>query len=111
MRPIPQGVHQMPRYACCSQAFVFPRTRVPDIVSWYTEKGLGEADSLTEEFANKYDEIRWAVTPSIVQHVGRTSSKTNRKGSVARLWNFEFEMNDPNVLREEHDRAKDQGYA
>ncbi|CAL5871871.1 uncharacterized protein PFLUO_LOCUS6125 [Penicillium psychrofluorescens] len=110
-RPIPQGVHQMPRYACCSQAFVFPRTRVPDIVGWYTEKGRGEADSLTEEFADKYNEIRWAVTPSIVQHVGRTSSKTSRTGSVAKLWNFEFETNDLEVLREEHDRIKDQEYA
>ncbi|KAJ5811974.1 hypothetical protein N7474_008275 [Penicillium riverlandense] len=110
MCPIPQGVHQMPHYASCSQAFAFPRTRVSDIVGWYSEKGIREANNLLEEFADN-KEIRWAVTPSIVQHVGRNNSKTNKKGSVARLWNFEFEMNDPDVLREEHDRANNQGYS
>lgn len=76
---------------------------------------------LTEEYANARNEIRWAVTPSIVQHVGRKSSKgadissrvkTNSKTEltdVEKLWNFGFEMNDAEALRAEHDAVKMRG--
>lgn len=78
---------------------------------------------LTEEYANARNEIRWAVTPSIVQHVGRKSSKgvDNDISShvkikskaeltvVEKLWNFEFEMNDAEALRAEHDAVKQRG--
>ena len=63
---------------------------------------------LTEEFANQHDEIRWAITPSVLQHVGSKSSKEGfehepPKQSVADLWNFAFELNDADALRREHD--------
>lgn len=117
MMPIPEGVHQMPKFGCCSQAFVFPRTRVPDLVELYTSKHIGYVDMLTEEYANANNEIRWAVTPSVVQHIGRQSSKSagfdaslpvkpkskHDLSSVERLWNFGFELNDANALRMEHD--------
>lgn len=77
---------------------------------------------LTEEFANANDEIRWAVTPSVVQHVGRKSSKGAADGDAAaafrpkskgelteveKLWNFGFELNDAAALRMEHELALD----
>lgn len=63
---------------------------------------------LTEDFANEHHEIRWAITPSIMQHVGRLSSneaanQPNQKGSIGDLWNFGFELNDAKALRWEHD--------
>lgn len=120
MLPRPSGVHQMPKFGCCSQAFVFPKSRIPELVGLYTSKRIGYVDMLTEEYANERNEIRWAVTPSIVQHVGRKSSKgadvaisshvkiksKAELSVVERLWNFEFEMNDAEALREEHDAVK-----
>ncbi|OQE16974.1 hypothetical protein PENSTE_c022G04045 [Penicillium steckii] len=122
MLPIPDGVHQMPRFGCCSQALIFPRTRIPDLVKLYEDKHLGYVDMITEEYANENQEIRWAITPAVVQHAGRRSSKgifTNEDGGpyvpprhkskselsdVEKLWNFRFERLDPNILRAEHDR-------
>lgn len=88
----------------------------------YQSKDEGYVDSITEEYANLNQEVRWAITPSIMQHVGRQSSKA-QKGSSARpsryktkgemkgaerLWNFAFEKNDAHTLREEHDKAKEE---
>ncbi|OGE53314.1 hypothetical protein PENARI_c008G03881 [Penicillium arizonense] len=116
MVPIQQGVHQMPRFGCCSQAFVFPRSRVPDLVDLYQSKHIGYVDTITEEFADAENEIRWAVTPIIMQHAGRRSSKGVNKDTntllrhkskgelseVEKLWNFGFELNDADALRSEH---------
>lgn len=112
----------MPKFGCCSQAFVFPRSRIPELVELYTSKHIGYVDMLTEEYANAKNEIRWAVTPSIVQHVGRKSSKGGDDDDILpprqvksksqltvaeRLWNFGFELNDAEALRAEHDAAKE----
>ncbi|KAL1954724.1 hypothetical protein VTO42DRAFT_777 [Malbranchea cinnamomea] len=112
MLPIPPGVHSMPRFGCCSQALVFPHSRVADVISWYESKQQGFADSLLEEYANSRDELRWALTPSVFQHVGVVSSKyddqTGTKRRAAKsIWNFEFEDNDPMALQREHERARE----
>ncbi|GAB1201528.1 hypothetical protein APSETT445_000103 [Aspergillus pseudonomiae] len=80
-------------------------------LSWYESKGIGYVDMLTEDYANQNGEIRWALTPSVLQHVGSKSSKTNnpipQKGLRTipeTLWNFGFEKNDVNILRKEHEQ-------
>lgn len=98
----------MPRYGCCSQAFVFPRSRVADIVEWLDEKNKGYADSLMEDYGNENGEIRWAVTPSLFQHVGASSSKFDKDGTrrmATSIWNFLFEEYDPVSLQIEHENA------
>lgn len=121
MLPIPYGVNQMPDSGCCSQAFVFPQNRVPELLSLYESKTWGNIDSITESYANNNTEVRWALTPSIMQHVGRQSSKAEKGSSgrpsrfksksemrgSERLWSFAFEMNDADRLRIEHDRVKE----
>lgn len=69
---------------------------------------------LTEEYADLHDELRWAVTPSLLQHVGWKSTKadeyTNAKrepGLSTRIWNFGFETLDPNALQLEHEEVKE----
>lgn len=125
MLPISEGVNQMPKFGCCSQAFVFPRSRIPDLVDLYTSKKVGYVDSLTEEFANENNEIRWAVTPSVMQHVGRMSTKASNSDTTdlfhinvkskdelpakVKLWNFAFETNDAAALHEEHAQINAQG--
>ncbi|PYH51495.1 uncharacterized protein BO96DRAFT_438933 [Aspergillus niger CBS 101883] len=109
MLPIPEGVHAMPKFGCCSQGFVFSQTRVGDLVSWYERNKVGYVDMLTERYADQNGEVRWALTPSVLQHVGSRSSKTNSLGKhrerltiSERIWNFRFEENDPGELRLEH---------
>ncbi|KAJ5116946.1 hypothetical protein N7456_001294 [Penicillium angulare] len=119
--PVPHGVHRMPDSGCCSQAFVFPQSRVPELLDLYHSQQAGYIDSITELYANNNNEIRWALTPSIMQHVGsqstkdetgnlgrpsRFKSKDEMKGTE-RLWNFAFETNDVDRLREEHENAKE----
>ncbi|KAJ5921435.1 hypothetical protein N7466_009761 [Penicillium verhagenii] len=117
MMPIPEGVHQMPKFGCCSQALVFPHSRLNDLVDLFTSKRIGYVDMLTEEFANANQEIRWALTPSVMQHVGRKSSKGDQAAivqskpkskaelsNVEMLWNFRFELNVADALHLEHMR-------
>ncbi|KAE8378977.1 integral membrane protein [Aspergillus bertholletiae] len=111
LRPTPEGVHEMPKFGCCSQGLVFPQGRIMDLAAWYESKGIGYVDMLTEDYANQNGEIRWALTPSVLQHVGSKSSKTSspipRKGHrtlTQTLWNFAFEKNDVDTLRQEHEQ-------
>ncbi|KAJ5495363.1 hypothetical protein N7539_000479 [Penicillium diatomitis] len=109
MLPMAAAVHKMPRFGCCSQGLVFPQTRIGDLVSWYEFKRLGYIDMLTEEYADANNEVRWALTPSVLQHVGSKSSKVNmprehrtRRTVSEMIWNFMFEKNDVGELRREH---------
>jgi hypothetical protein len=115
--PNPQGVQQMPRFGCCSQALVFPQSRLPDLVDLYRERRIGYVDMITEDYADANNEIRWAAIPSIMQHAGRKSSKSassdpdaplrhkskSELSDVEKLWNFGFELNDAGALRKEHE--------
>lgn len=110
----------MQNFGCCSQAFVFPRERASDLLELYQSKQEGYVDSITEAYANENNEIRWALTPSVMQHVGRqsTKSKTDSVGPARykskaemkgpeRLWNFAFETIDAEAVRAEHEYAKE----
>ncbi|KAI9872768.1 MAG: hypothetical protein M1830_001211 [Pleopsidium flavum] len=117
--PLPPGVNEMNNFGCCSQGFVFPHSKASDLIRWYESKKIGFVDMLTEEYADANHETRWAITPSVLQHVGRKSSKGDDFGksskyhmSVAeKLWNFEFERGDAESLREEeHGLVASTGY-
>ncbi|KAJ9649471.1 hypothetical protein H2199_000246 [Coniosporium tulheliwenetii] len=109
--PLPHGLNEMNKFGCCSQGFVFPRSRAQDLIEYYTSRHVGFVDMLTEEYADERGETRWAITPPVIQHVGRKSSKGDDFGknskyhmSVAeKLWNFEFEKYDAESLRREHE--------
>lgn len=108
MLPLSTGVHQMPRFGCCSQALAFPHERLADVIGWYESKRVGYADSLLEVYADEHDEVRWALTPSIFQHIGHISSKYDKNSerrAVRSTWNSAFELNDPIALQVEHQRA------
>jgi hypothetical protein len=111
VRPMPVGVHEMPQFGCCSQAFVFPNVKAVELVEYFKERHLGYMDVLTEDFANERGELRYAVTPSLVQHVGRKSSKGDDYGPMSKwgmsvaekIWSFTFEKFDWKALRREHE--------
>ncbi|CAO2658853.1 Nn.00g065760.m01.CDS01 [Neocucurbitaria sp. VM-36] len=90
--PLSIGLHEMLRYGCCSQALVFPRQKAVELVEFFEERHTGFVDVLIEEFADERQELRFAITPSVVQHVGKMSSKTTSDGSIykEKIWSFAF---------------------
>ncbi|PSN72322.1 integral membrane protein-like protein [Corynespora cassiicola Philippines] len=111
VNPRAPGVALMSKYGCCSQGFVFPRRKAAILADYYLERKIGFVDVLTEEYADNRGELRYAITPSVIQHVGRRSSKVDDYGpsskyglSVAeKIWSFAFERYDSDRLRKEHD--------
>ena len=100
----------MNQYGCCSQGLVFPRDKAQDIANFFEDRKIGYVDMLIEEYADEHAEFRWALTPPVLQHIGRKSSKGDDFGEAsknsmpvaAKLWNFQYELNDPEELRTEH---------
>lgn len=111
MQPLHPGVNLMSNFGCCSQGLVFPREMVPRIMDRLTKTKAGPIDSIIEDWADEEDLQRWALTPSVVQHIGRKSAKANPAATVQEkselndargLWNFAFELNDVNTVKNEH---------
>lgn len=108
--PMPQGVHEMNGFGCCSQGLVFPQAKGRELVEYLEGRARGFPDVLTEDYANERGQMRWALTPSILQHVGRKSSKGDDFGQEAKhdrsvaekIWNFRFELFNPATLAKEH---------
>lgn len=112
------GLNKMNSYGCCSQAFVFPRHQIPGLLSWYEQAHNGyidpvthadktQVDSLTEIYASMHGLQRWALTPSMFQHLGGKSTKPTSitrwgRSNAENIWNFSFEMLDREDLRNEH---------
>jgi hypothetical protein len=127
MLPISRGVHLMPKYACCSQALIFPSSSIPGIVAWldwnrvektghfqdqliedYADGGGRMGDWLREMGGGDRETMRWALTPSVVQHVRKKSSKVSANGGWVgvgrenprgRLWSFGFEREERRITR------------
>lgn len=107
---LPRGLNEMNQYGCCSQGLVFPRDKAQDIANFFEDRKIGYVDMLIEEYADEHAEFRWALTPPVLQHIGRKSSKGDDFGEAsknsmpvaAKLWNFQYELNDPEELRTEH---------
>jgi len=110
--PMPEGVNLMNNFGCCSQGQVFPRSKIPDLVEYLQRIRIGYIDTLTEAYADEHDELRWALTPSVIQHIGEKSTKDNEPPDTKymsfgysvshKLWSFPFERYDPIKLHQEH---------
>lgn len=110
------GIHQMNDFGCCSQAFVFPRQQVPHLLEYFHNKKVGYRDELIEQYADSRGLTRWALTPSVFQHIGSRSSKWGGPGSekadkdglisTQRIWNYAFESWDAQALRQERKEVK-----
>ncbi|KAH3990643.1 hypothetical protein HBH92_100060 [Parastagonospora nodorum] len=106
VHPMPYGVHEMPHFGCCSQAFVFPNLKAQQLVAYFKEKRVGFTDVLIEDFANERDELRFVITPSLVQHVGREDVKSSKdRGSAEKIWSAAFEKLNWKTLKVEHEEV------
>ena len=100
VHPMSPGVYEMPKFGCCGQGFVFSQRTAPLVAQHLREKKVGFVDMLLEQWANEMDLARWVVVPSLLQHIGSTSSKGDDFGGSAKhhrsvaekIWNFDFEL-------------------
>ncbi|KAL8819103.1 MAG: hypothetical protein Q9223_002398 [Gallowayella weberi] len=100
MRPLLPGVHEMPNYGCCAQGLVFSPASAARAVPKLKEKELGFVDMILEEWANEANLARFAVVPSLLQHIGGRSSKGDDFSAAAatmmsvaeKIFNFGFEL-------------------
>ncbi|KAI3394981.1 hypothetical protein diail_2039 [Diaporthe ilicicola] len=110
MFPRQPGVSLMQKYGCCGQGLVFPQKRaVEDLLPLYSQTTDAHAavDTFLEDYANANNELRWAVTPVLIQHVGGKSSHGVGDQLHGQLtdempFDFNFEMNRPEQLFREH---------
>jgi hypothetical protein len=68
-----EGVVEMNKYGCCTQALVFPRTEVPQLAGYLRERGHGQTDTMIEEYSDQKGKQRLALGKQVVQHVGLKS--------------------------------------
>ncbi|KAL3584393.1 hypothetical protein FPOAC2_14173 [Fusarium poae] len=89
--PYKEGIREMPNYGCCAQGLVIPKHHLLDL-----ENALHGApnqiagDSLIEKFADDRALKKYAIVPSLLQHVGIKGS-SDAQGNKKTTWNFNFE--------------------
>lgn len=92
MQPMRHGLQLMPSYGCCSQGLVFPARHLEKLSQHLLhppEKNLFP-DQIIERWADDESLLKWALVPSVLQHIGRMSSST-AGGMRKATWNFRFE--------------------
>ncbi|KAI8720702.1 hypothetical protein NCS52_00516100 [Fusarium sp. LHS14.1] len=89
--PLGVGVHEMPRYGCCAQGLAMPRRHLGTLENQLREPPHHLAgDSFVDMVADQEGLKKWAMVPSVLQHVGVRGS-SERGGYYKTTWNFSFE--------------------
>ena len=99
MQPPLPGVYQMPKFGCCAQGLVYSHKMASRVITRLSQVREGYVDQIVEEWANEANLVRWVTIPSLLQHVGASSSKGDDRGSAAKygrsvaekIWSFSFE--------------------
>ncbi|EGX94108.1 hypothetical protein CCM_02379 [Cordyceps militaris CM01] len=91
VNPVPQpGIREMPRYGCCAQGLVIPKRHLPIFHSLLRDPPYDfPGDMMLEGHADQNDLAKWALEPSVMQHVGLKQSSEGTR--LAEVWNFSFE--------------------
>jgi hypothetical protein len=82
MQPIKPGIHVMNRHGCCSQALLFPRHQVPQLLDHLHALQVQwpcPVDTGIEDFADVEKLNRLVISPSQFQHIGAASYKENQE--------------------------------
>jgi GR25 family glycosyltransferase involved in LPS biosynthesis len=88
------SVRPMQRYGCCAQGMIFPRRHLDGLQVLFREPPYDfPGDMILEGYAGDRGLTRWALDPSVLQHIGFIeSSDTGGDGPrKAEVWNFSFE--------------------
>jgi hypothetical protein len=87
-----EGVVPMDWQACCSQALVFDRARVPELVAYLRLRKRGQTDMMIEEYCDEKPLRRFALGEQAVQHLGVRSSRGGGGVQGNSVWAFYFEQ-------------------
>jgi hypothetical protein len=89
--PLPVGVQVMSRYGCCSQGLLIPNRHLSMLEEKLKESPFDlPADSTIERIADTLELDKWAIVPTVLQHIGARGSSA-RGGALKSTWNFSFE--------------------
>lgn len=84
------SVREMPRYGCCAQGLVFPNHHLQNLQDFLREPPFQfPGDMIMEDYARDHGLSKWALDPSVLQHVGLVESSDGPRR--AEVWNFSFE--------------------
>jgi hypothetical protein len=90
VNPFRAPVREMPRYGCCAQGLVFPRRQLQGFQNLLrTPPFLFAGDQILEDYAELNGLSKWALNPSVLQHIGLKQSSAGDR--LAEVWNFSFE--------------------
>ncbi|KAK7229403.1 hypothetical protein V2G26_001573 [Clonostachys chloroleuca] len=89
--PRSEGIREMNNYGCCAQGLAFPAHQL-DMLEDRLRAPPHHApgDSFIEIVADELNLKRWAMEPSVFQHVGVRGS-SEKGGPTKKLWNYGFE--------------------
>ncbi|RDL40074.1 uncharacterized protein BP5553_00053 [Venustampulla echinocandica] len=91
--PLTPGIHEMNKFGCCSQGYVYPRDIVAPLLQRTNLETDWLVDMMIEDIADDEGWVRWARTPALLQHIGTSSPKGHGFDETAgQLWNFGFEL-------------------
>lgn len=84
------GAREMPHYGCCAQGLVLPQRHLEGFQALLRDPPYDfPGDMILEGYAEDRGLVKWALEPSVFQHVGfKESSEGQRRTEV---WNFGFE--------------------
>jgi hypothetical protein len=99
--PMPSGVHDMPEFGCCNQALGYPNHKIRELVAYLRDRRTGDLHDVLEDYANENKELGYAVTPSVVQHLGREGAN----GRAEKVWSAAFEGWNAKKLEREHGKV------
>ncbi|KAK7398165.1 hypothetical protein QQX98_012462 [Neonectria punicea] len=84
------GVHEMPKYGCCAQGLAMPHRNLAMLEQSLRQPPYKLAgDSFIDMVADREGLKKWAIVPSVLQHIGIRCSSD--KGYLKTTWNFSFE--------------------
>lgn len=83
-------VREMPQYGCCAQGLVMPSRHLEGLQTLLREPPYRfPADMVIDAYADEKGLAKWALDPSVIQHVGMAASSD--RGKRVEVWNFSFE--------------------
>ena len=94
------GADPMQMHGCRLQGLAMPQRQITDYLLppfRDTQDSPAAADTFLKDYANEQDELRWAVTPNLTQHV---DSKSFHR--VDMPFDYNFEKSNPAQLTLEH---------
>lgn len=96
------GVFPMDAQGCCTQALVFDRARVPELMTYLRDRGRGQTDLMIEDYCRDNSLRRFALGEQAVQHVGIMSSRGSGTDAQS-VWAFYFEQSQADAVRMRHE--------